>query len=488
MTPSNRPCRRARLPLFAIFCLMSAAMPLRAQYLYPEHYPYDDSTFCLDCGDLKAQYPADYPARLASAFGRANMTKQVQGPIFVQLMVYQDGSVRLVSADNRSGIPSRKLRLDKAFASIPWHPARPAQRVSVCLRLQIQGGQLYVQRINLQFDPANMAPAPDGPAQVDTALSYTIQTFAKPAMATRSDGIAAAPDGTIWIGSHNGLGCYRDSAHYHTFTCKNSPLDIDPFYNRTYWLHTQAADSRGRLWSVQGYNLFLLSSDSATNNFSFTRFDTLNSPVDWPRTLFVDSADNLWETDWDGIHRYDGARWHTYDSSNYPLPTSKMLSFYIDRQGRQWIGTWAGNVLIDGDSATQLSQGSTPFAKGYISNTVQDSRGNLWFTFTCGKWKHYDGVLLMLDAEGQFHELCPRGMEHLAEECCNDLLYDATRDQLWVSINSVGLLLYDIPTGRWELYTPDNSLLPSGYIMQLAQAPDGSVWGASFGGAFKIVK
>lgn len=128
MTPSNRSRRRAILPLFCLLCLMSAAMPLRAQYLYPEHYTHDGSSFCLDCGDVKAQYPADYPRRLASAFG--SKAKQASGTILVQILIDPRGNARLLSADNRSVVASRKLRLEKAFASIPWHPALPSRSAS----------------------------------------------------------------------------------------------------------------------------------------------------------------------------------------------------------------------------------------------------------------------------------------------------------------------------------------------------------------------
>ena len=462
----------------AIF-LLAAALTAKAQYLYPEHYPHNDSSFCMDCGEVKAHYPANYANLLADAFGKANM-KKASGTLWMQVFVDTKGNARLLSANNFCGVTSSKLHLEKVVASIPWRPSDPAKNVCVCLKLFFSNGKIKVERVTLSFDPAKIAE-PIEKREIDNTLSYTFRTFDKPAMSNRSDGIAAAPDGTIWIGSHYGLGRYRGPESYHTFTYKNSPLEIDPRYNRTYYLNNQAVDSKGRLWSIQGYNLFLIDGDK------WKRFDTLNSPVDWPRELFVDKDDNLWETDWDGIHRYDGTQWHTYDSSNYPLPTSKMLSFYIDNQGRQWIGTWGGNVMIEGDSVTQFEQGETPLAQGYISNAVQDKRGTLWFTFTCGKWKHFNGVLLSLAPDGTWTTHYPKAHKETIQECCNDLLYDETRDQLWVSINSVGLLLHDIPSSRWELYTPENSSLPDGYIMQLTQATDGSIWGASFGGAFQIV-
>ena len=75
----------------------------------------------------------------------------------------------------------------------------------------------------------------------------------------------------------------------------------------------------------------------------------------------------------------------------------------------------------------------------------------------------------------------------LETEAGNDMLYDESRNQIWLSVNAVGLFMYDVAKDRWEAYTTENSSLPSGYIMQLTQDREHRIWGATFNGFFQIV-
>ena len=57
---------------------------------------------------------------------------------------------------------------------------------------------------------------------------------------------------------------------------------------------------------------------------------------------------------------------------------------------------------------------------------------------------------------------------------------------LWIALNSVGLIKYDISNDKWETYTTENSNVPSIHVMQLTKDKNGTIWGATFSGLIKL--
>ena len=118
--------RKVILSILGWLFVLSAS----AQYLYPEHYMKNVSNFCLDCGDVKAEPLSDAWMRMNSAFN-SKALKEANGEIVVQILVDTFGCARLLSADNKTGVSSKKLCLEKAINSTLWKPAEPHQNVSV---------------------------------------------------------------------------------------------------------------------------------------------------------------------------------------------------------------------------------------------------------------------------------------------------------------------------------------------------------------------
>ncbi len=296
-----------------------------------------------------------------------------------------------------------------------------------------------------------------------------------------SRAIAIDDNGVIWMGTDNGLALY-DHGKMTVLKADNSPLEARHYNeNLTSTIFNMIADKQGTVWIIQGWNVFRV------KDGQWEKFDTLNSPVQWGRNMFVDDQNNVWITSWDGVCKYDGTKWSVVDTANSTLPTNKVLSFSIDRQSRQWYGTFSGNALFDGRKWTDLRQDKSILGKKYIDAAYQDAKGNMWFTFFADR-KDNKGGLSMLDTLGKWHHYAPSWTTCLEREGVNDFLFDESRQQIWIAINTIGLAMYDVARDKWEIYTPSNSKLPSGYVMRLTQDEQNNIWGASFGGFFKIVQ
>src|SRR5690606_33127401 len=57
----------------------------------------------------------------------------------------------------------------------------------------------------------------------------------------------------------------------------------------------------------------------------------------------------LWFGTFNGLVRFDGAKFKVYNPANTPqLPSAGIVNLHADRSGRLWISTYNGLVLMDG--------------------------------------------------------------------------------------------------------------------------------------------
>ena len=84
----------------------------KAQYLYPEHYLENVSSFCLDCGEPKAMPPENFPQQFMMMVDD-NALKRIKGDIYLQIIIDSTGHAALLSADNQTNVSSKKLKLEQ---------------------------------------------------------------------------------------------------------------------------------------------------------------------------------------------------------------------------------------------------------------------------------------------------------------------------------------------------------------------------------------
>src|SRR5687767_3211692 len=102
------------------FCLLLSY----SQHLYTEKYKECSLTsFCLDCGDAKAQPPKSLVDELASNLDKKSLSN-ISGIIEVQILIDESGKPCLLSSVNEANISSKKLGLQKAINNTSaWEPA-----------------------------------------------------------------------------------------------------------------------------------------------------------------------------------------------------------------------------------------------------------------------------------------------------------------------------------------------------------------------------
>ncbi len=461
------------------------------QNLYPEKF--DDcklSRFCLDCGDTKAQLPQTFIKDFISNLDEKSLNK-ISGDIEVQILIDSLGNPCLLSAKNSTNIKSKKLNLQKAINQTEkWSPAiskGESVQASVSLLLKFSNGKLSIRRREFDFKKNTnfkSVGTPDVKGTKDSKLSENWTVFNQHNSKLPSDMSRAAAtdnDGILWFGTDNGLVRMIDGK-MEVFNTKNSSLKAEMYNeNRTVSIRDISVDKENNKWLIASWDVYKF------DGKNWTVYDSLNSPISWARKIFVDNTNNIWFTSWDGISKYDGNKWSVIDTTNSKLPSNKTLGVFVDSEERVWIGTFDGNIRIDKTETVEFNNSNSPLKEGSISKMFEDKNGNLWFDLYNDDDKSKAGIFV-LKVDGQWESVKPKNSELFTKNSINDFFLDEEKNILWIALNSVGIIRYDIANDKWETYTNENSNVPSIHVMQFAKDKDGTIWAATFAGIIKLNK
>lgn len=470
--------------LIFIFSLSTAF----GQHLYTEKFDGCQlSRFCLDCGDTKAQPPNSIADEILKNLDSKSL-KKISGNIVIQVIVDTLGTPCLLSAKNETNVKTDKLKLKYAIDNTgKWRPAigkDNLEKASVSLKLIFENNRISIERVVFDFNKnTNMKSVgnPDVKGSKPSKLTYNWDVLNQQNSELPWDMTRAAftdDDNFIWFGTDNGIVKY-DRDKMEIFTCKNSPLKSEKYNkDRTTSIRYAATDKTNNKWFIAGWDVYKY------DGSNWTIYDSLNSPINWARKIFVDNSNNVWFSSWNGISKFDGENWAVIDISNSEIPSNKALGVFVDSKEQIWIGTFDGNIRIDKSTTTKFENSETPLKSGFISKMQEDKQGNLWFSlYSTDKSK---AGMFLLKKDNEWVSLRPKNSDLFYKNDINDFLFDEEKQNLWIALNSVGLIKYDLKNDNWEVYTPENSNVPSVHVMQLTKDKDGLIWAATFAGIIRL--
>lgn len=474
---------------FFLFSFFVTTLVIKAQQLYQEKF--DDcrlSAFCLDCGDTKAEPQSTFIDEIINNLHKSMFAK-AKGVIEVQILIDEQGAPCLLSLQHRINVSITRLALKKAINNTSnWQPAiikGKQQNSSVSLIFSFEHGKLSVARRNFDFTNQSNMKSVGTPINItkDTKLSktwtlYTQSNSDLPWDMTRA--VVSDLKNNIWIGTDNGIVEINHNV-WNLYNAKNTLISSSSHNNnRTQSVRHAAVDKNNNKWFIAGWGAYKY------DNNEWTKYDSINSPIDWPRKIFIDHKNDVWFTSWRGVSKFDGQQWVVYNTSNANLPTDKTLGVFVDSVDRIWIGTFEGNVVIENGVTKQIDDKASPLSKSFIKKVIEDHNGNLWFSLYNEK-NYKDGGIYLLDNTGHWTKIdFPNHNKILDKTSINDFLLDETHQELWVTLNGVGVLCYDLTTKIWEIYTNQNSNIPSIHAEQITKDGNGDIWIATYAGVVKL--
>ncbi|MEO6731443.1 MAG: hypothetical protein ABIN01_09510 [Ferruginibacter sp.] len=447
------------------------------------------SSFCLDCGAPKAEMSQTFNDELLRNLDSKSL-KKINGDIEIQILIDSLGKPCLLSATNQTNVKLNKLNLQKAVNNSSfWKPAiseKIATQSSVSLLLTFDKGNLLVKRRIFDFTHNTNQKSVGTPEVKGTnpkSLSETWTVFTQqnselPWDMTRA--VVKDLDNNIWIGTDNGIVKIEDNKWVH-FNSNNTIIS-SALYNKneTQSVRDIEVDKKNNKWFIIGWDVYKY------DNEKWTKYDSTNSPINWARTIFVDNSNNVWFTSWDGIAKFDGKTWAVFNAKTSALPTDKVLSAFVDSKDRQWIGTFEGNVMIENQKTKMLNDKNSPLSKASITQMYEDKKGNLWFDLYNYNSSWTESGIYILKIDGSWDRIISKTPKMFSENSINYFLLDEDKNNLWLTLNNVGILKYDLTKKTWEIYTNENSNVPSVNIEKITKDKSGAIWAATFAGVIKL--
>ncbi|MBL7810998.1 MAG: hypothetical protein JNL57_02145 [Bacteroidetes bacterium] len=275
--------------------------------------------------------------------------------------------------------------------------------------------------------------------------------------------------GKLWIGTWGG-GVDRYEGPAFTRFTQPQALALDG-------VQSLLEDKNGKLW--------LGTEDGGLSCFdgkSFTQYTTAQGlPKNNIYALAEDKAGGLWLGTWDGgVCRFDGKQLTTYTLAQ-GLGNDVIVSILQDKAGNLWFGTWGGGVTrFDGKTMTRYStiQG---LGSDYVQCMQEDRSGNLWF----GTWgdgvTRYDGKTFatFTTAQGLAHNK----VQSILEDKAGNLWFGTEKgisclrpeEQQKMMELTLREKTQKNPVKRWFRNFSITDGLPSAYVLQLVQLPDGKI-------------
>ncbi len=475
-----------QLSLFTVIFLKFSI----AQNLYLEKFGDCHLTsFCLDCGDKKAQPPKSFLNELKSNINTTILGK-IKGSIEIQLLIDEKGKPCILSALNESNISSKKLKLEETINNTSiWEPAisgSKKENSSVSLILEFKNGNIVVKR--REFDNKNQSngksvgtPHIKGTDKNKLNKTWTLYTQENSELPwDMSRAIINDYDNSIWIGTDNGIVKIDNDNWYH-FNSKNTIISSTAYdKNKTKSVRDMAVDKFNNKWFIIGWSVYKY------DNNNWIQFDSTNSPIKWENNIYIDHSNNVWFTSSHGITKFDGHKWSEINTQNSNLPSDKTLGVYVDLKNRLWVGTFEGNVIIENGKLQLINDTNSPLSKAYISKIFEDKNRNMWFALN--KTKSTDAGIFKLDSTDKWERIKHPNADIFSENSINDFLLDEDNNLLWITLNGIGVLCYNLIAKKWEIYTNENSNIPSIHCEKITKDKVGSIWIATYSGVVKLNK
>ncbi|HZS57000.1 MAG TPA: two-component regulator propeller domain-containing protein [Bryobacteraceae bacterium] len=176
----------------------------------------------------------------------------------------------------------------------------------------------------------------------------------------------------------------------------------------------------------------------------------------------------LWLGTEEGLARFDGVRFTTFDTHNTPsLNTNQISALLVDSKRRLWIGTEGGGLtLLSGGRFTTYSSNGG-LSNDAILSLYEDQKGVLWIGT--------DGGGLRCFHNGSFSRC---GVQSVLRRGAIFSIAGAADGSLWLGTHDG---LAHLAKGIAELYTQKDGL-PDDYIKSVYIDRSGGVWAGTNGG------
>lgn len=256
--------------------------------------------------------------------------------------------------------------------------------------------------------------------------------------------------------------------------------------------------------------LLLLAASDMSAQYRFDTWTTDNGlPQNGVRKITQTPDGYLWLTTFDGLVRFDGVKFTTFNKSNTPgIINNRFTNIHVDRGGTLYATTMEDGILtilhdgvfssftsdqVPGHYIETMSEDSSGRMRFLIEN--EDRRSKSWYVFENGKFEPiepHDPNPQILNLTGQSdsewlvtRKLVTETRDGVSTTYSVDSskypftphLFDDGHGNLWIGENQV----HKVGSGEQKLYGTADGLSTASVYHSFWREPDGSTWFGSGG-------
>jgi signal transduction histidine kinase/ligand-binding sensor domain-containing protein len=289
-------------------------------------------------------------------------------------------------------------------------------------------------------------------------------------------------DGTLWITSGGGgQTVYKIKQYDDLFPFFNIPANEDESRSLS---HGILKDRSGNIWIGHDHPVYLERIDRATGSRTVIKIGEPQQPVTNMHGLTLDREGNIWiATD---IGQFRGnpetSVFQLFKPPGIPEAISQSLFYQVlhSQSGHFWFGSWGNGLFrydpVTGDFLNYLHDPNDPNSLGgnIIGSIYEDKEGNLWV----GGGAPFGDIFnpLFLDRINVQTNRIERFLKAGKQLGMLSYLTEDNSGNIWFTDWLSGLQKLNPVTGIFKSFTPNNSLLPSNYLLSLVKSDNGTLW------------
>ncbi|RIJ50853.1 helix-turn-helix domain-containing protein [Maribellus luteus] len=249
-------------------------------------------------------------------------------------------------------------------------------------------------------------------------------------------------------------------------------------------------DSKGFMWfgTADGLNKYDGYDFITYNNNPDDKFSIGGNDVSCVYENSLDSI--LWIGTQDGgLNRYDRKldRFISFQISSkqlHRIPSNHIRDILVSRDSILWIASFNGGIFSFNLADTTFYQPEFSKSPAFVNTNCikEDKTGTIWLGTTQGlfKWKLNDRKKGLEPQKVKFDSTNMPGNVRA-------LLIDYS-GQIWIGTNARGLYVYHPVSGEFKKYlaSDDLSIMPSNQIRSLMQSRNGDIWAGTLNGLVKF--
>lgn len=451
------------------------------------------ASFCLDCGDVKANPDSLQFSNMMERLSRSPDLAYISGKIKFQVIVDTVGKACVMSHNDALKTHLTKMILRELVQLRSWIPAsvkgRP-QNASIMMEFEIKDKKIDAKVVRVDGKVAmKMFDHPANPEIENVSRKYKtvhLERYAIEVLNSKNSelgnnflgDIAVDNDNVLWLTVAESFLRFDGNGFVHV---EQQLPDSLNFYSvasdnaNVKWLHTKSG--------LLSYNNQQWQSYSQ----AVTKFDIAYRIVHNKASNETFFCTNL------GLIIHKEGKWLKINQDSVKaLPSNKVFFARRDSKNNLWIGTNKGTVVLQPNGQIQESVKTGDLLKGKcITSMDEDGEGNLYFSLIdysakekTGAYK--EGGILIRHADGSMQEFVVEN-SGIPVNGINKVLFDRFEHILWLSTDRAGLVRFDL-NDTWEVYNNLSSTVPTSAIRDMVMDNKGLLYVATAQGLVILTK